>query len=165
MCGSGGGGGGAYECHVRLQYPGPAAFCARFWPFGIATPRITACFCFGVAVFASPPPSSPNTIRLPTTAPQPPVPQRDPNAPITIYHIGDPAGPAAAAAAAPAAEAEAGAAGAPKPAGPKPVAPWWDLCAGPHVERTGDINPDAVELENVTGAPACVCVCVCVCVC
>ncbi|PNW77087.1 hypothetical protein CHLRE_10g421600v5 [Chlamydomonas reinhardtii] len=78
--------------------------------------------------------------------------QRDPNAPITIYHIGDPAGPAAATAAAPAAEAEVGAAEAPKPAGPKPVAPWWDLCAGPHVERTGDINPDAVELENVTGA-------------
>ncbi|KAG2446313.1 hypothetical protein HXX76_000901 [Chlamydomonas incerta] len=79
--------------------------------------------------------------------------ERDPNAPITIYHIGDPAASAApaAAAAAPAAEVEAGGE-APKAAGPKPVSPWWDLCAGPHVERTGDINPDAVELENVTGA-------------
>ncbi|KAG2433186.1 hypothetical protein HYH02_012728 [Chlamydomonas schloesseri] len=80
--------------------------------------------------------------------------ERDPNAPITIYHIGDPNAPAAAPSAAPAAAAaaaEAPAADA-KPAGPKPVAPWWDLCAGPHVERTGDINPDAVELENVTGA-------------
>jgi len=29
---------------------------------------------------------------------------------------------------------------------------WWDLCAGPHVESTGDINPEAVELETVAGA-------------
>ncbi|HIK19375.1 MAG TPA: threonine--tRNA ligase [Leptolyngbyaceae cyanobacterium M33_DOE_097] len=29
---------------------------------------------------------------------------------------------------------------------------WWDLCAGPHVETTGDINPDAFELETVAGA-------------
>ena len=29
---------------------------------------------------------------------------------------------------------------------------WWDLCAGPHVERTGDIDPRAVELESVAGA-------------
>ncbi|EFJ39869.1 hypothetical protein VOLCADRAFT_70347 [Volvox carteri f. nagariensis] len=32
------------------------------------------------------------------------------------------------------------------------ITPWWDLCAGPHVNRTGDINPDAVELESIAGA-------------
>jgi threonyl-tRNA synthetase len=29
---------------------------------------------------------------------------------------------------------------------------WWDLCAGPHVENTGDINPQAIDLESVAGA-------------
>ncbi|TAE58490.1 MAG: threonine--tRNA ligase [Nostocales cyanobacterium] len=29
---------------------------------------------------------------------------------------------------------------------------WWDLCAGPHIENTGDINPKAIELESVAGA-------------
>lgn len=29
---------------------------------------------------------------------------------------------------------------------------WWDLCAGPHVETTGEINPKAIELESVAGA-------------
>ena len=29
---------------------------------------------------------------------------------------------------------------------------WWDLCAGPHVETTGDINPKAFDLESVAGA-------------
>ena len=29
---------------------------------------------------------------------------------------------------------------------------WWDLCAGPHVDRTGDIPPDALDLESVAGA-------------
>ncbi|TAF50881.1 MAG: threonine--tRNA ligase [Oscillatoriales cyanobacterium] len=29
---------------------------------------------------------------------------------------------------------------------------WWDLCAGPHVESTGDINPKAFDLETVAGA-------------
>ncbi|KAL3624621.1 hypothetical protein CASFOL_031289 [Castilleja foliolosa] len=29
---------------------------------------------------------------------------------------------------------------------------WWDLCAGPHVESTGNINRNAVELESVAGA-------------
>ncbi len=29
---------------------------------------------------------------------------------------------------------------------------WWDLCAGPHVESTGDLNPKAIELESVAGA-------------
>ncbi len=28
----------------------------------------------------------------------------------------------------------------------------WDLCAGPHVTNTGDINMDAVALESVAGA-------------
>ena len=29
---------------------------------------------------------------------------------------------------------------------------WWDLCAGPHLNFTGDINPDAFALESVAGA-------------
>ncbi|MGA1623645.1 MAG: threonine--tRNA ligase [Synechocystis sp.] len=29
---------------------------------------------------------------------------------------------------------------------------WWDLCAGPHLETTGDINPKAIALESVAGA-------------
>ncbi|CAL1356276.1 unnamed protein product [Linum trigynum] len=29
---------------------------------------------------------------------------------------------------------------------------WWDLCAGPHVETTGNINRKAIELESVAGA-------------
>ncbi|KAL3754402.1 hypothetical protein ACJRO7_001610 [Eucalyptus globulus] len=29
---------------------------------------------------------------------------------------------------------------------------WWDLCAGPHVESTGNINRKAVELESLAGA-------------
>jgi len=29
---------------------------------------------------------------------------------------------------------------------------WWDLCAGPHLETTGQINAKALELESVAGA-------------
>ena len=29
---------------------------------------------------------------------------------------------------------------------------WWDLCAGPHVNFTSEINPDAFALESVAGA-------------
>jgi threonyl-tRNA synthetase len=29
---------------------------------------------------------------------------------------------------------------------------WWDLCAGPHVESTSDLDPKAIELESVAGA-------------
>jgi threonyl-tRNA synthetase len=29
---------------------------------------------------------------------------------------------------------------------------WWDLCAGPHMETTGDINHRAFDLESVAGA-------------
>ncbi|MGJ3251739.1 MAG: threonine--tRNA ligase [Elainellaceae cyanobacterium] len=29
---------------------------------------------------------------------------------------------------------------------------WWDLCAGPHLENTGNINPKAFDLETVAGA-------------
>lgn len=29
---------------------------------------------------------------------------------------------------------------------------WWDLCAGPHLNYTGEINPDAFTLESVAGA-------------
>ncbi|MCS6813416.1 MAG: threonine--tRNA ligase [Cyanobacteria bacterium] len=29
---------------------------------------------------------------------------------------------------------------------------WWDLCAGPHVENTAELNPEAIELESLAGA-------------
>jgi len=29
---------------------------------------------------------------------------------------------------------------------------WWDLCAGPHLDSTADINPKAIALESVAGA-------------
>lgn len=29
---------------------------------------------------------------------------------------------------------------------------WWDLCAGPHVGNTSELNPKAFELESVAGA-------------
>ncbi|MFM7447622.1 MAG: threonine--tRNA ligase [Leptolyngbyaceae cyanobacterium] len=29
---------------------------------------------------------------------------------------------------------------------------WWDLCAGPHLNSTGEINPSAFALESVAGA-------------
>jgi threonyl-tRNA synthetase len=29
---------------------------------------------------------------------------------------------------------------------------WWDLCAGPHLENTAEIDPKAVALESVAGA-------------
>lgn len=29
---------------------------------------------------------------------------------------------------------------------------WWDLCAGPHVAHTGELNPKAIELESVAAA-------------
>jgi threonyl-tRNA synthetase len=29
---------------------------------------------------------------------------------------------------------------------------WWDLCAGPHLERTGELDPKAIELESLAGA-------------
>ncbi|AKG22120.1 threonine--tRNA ligase [Calothrix sp. 336/3] len=29
---------------------------------------------------------------------------------------------------------------------------WWDLCAGPHINSTGEINPQAFALLNVAGA-------------
>ncbi len=29
---------------------------------------------------------------------------------------------------------------------------WWDLCAGPHVENTADLDPKAIALETVAGA-------------
>ncbi|WP_426777724.1 threonine--tRNA ligase [Lusitaniella coriacea] len=29
---------------------------------------------------------------------------------------------------------------------------WWDLCAGPHVESTAELNPKAIALEMVAGA-------------
>ncbi len=29
---------------------------------------------------------------------------------------------------------------------------WWDLCAGPHVENTRDLDPKSIELESIAGA-------------
>lgn len=29
---------------------------------------------------------------------------------------------------------------------------WWDLCAGPHVDNTSELNPKAIALETVAGA-------------
>lgn len=29
---------------------------------------------------------------------------------------------------------------------------WWDLCAGPHIESTKELNPKAIALESVAGA-------------
>ncbi len=29
---------------------------------------------------------------------------------------------------------------------------WWDLCAGPHVENTAELNPKGFDLESVAGA-------------
>ncbi|MGD1912220.1 MAG: threonine--tRNA ligase [Rivularia sp. (in: cyanobacteria)] len=29
---------------------------------------------------------------------------------------------------------------------------WWDLCAGPHLENTGELTPKAIELQSVAGA-------------
>ncbi|NJN86942.1 MAG: threonine--tRNA ligase [Leptolyngbyaceae cyanobacterium SL_7_1] len=29
---------------------------------------------------------------------------------------------------------------------------WWDLCAGPHLENTAELNAEAIELESVAGA-------------
>ena len=29
---------------------------------------------------------------------------------------------------------------------------WWDLCGGPHLESTSELNPKALELESVAGA-------------
>lgn len=48
---------------------------------------------------------------------------RHPDTPITIYHLGQEG------------EGE----------------HWWDLCAGPHVNTTKDLNPAAVELESIAG--------------
>lgn len=52
---------------------------------------------------------------------------KDPNAPITIYHIGETEHPQH----------------------------WWDLCAGPHVGATADINLEAFNLESVAGEQPC----------
>ena len=50
--------------------------------------------------------------------------ERTPDATITIYHVGEVDHPQH----------------------------WWDLCAGPHVESTGAIDPEAFDLESVAGA-------------
>ena len=52
--------------------------------------------------------------------------ERDPDAPITLYHMGGMPG--------------------------TPQHRWWDLCAGPHVEHTGMLPKDAIALESIAGA-------------
>ncbi|KAK9806451.1 hypothetical protein WJX73_008525 [Symbiochloris irregularis] len=54
--------------------------------------------------------------------------EKHPGKPITIYHLGSNTGTE------------------------QDKAAWWDLCAGPHVENTSEIDPSAVELESVAGA-------------
>ena len=51
--------------------------------------------------------------------------ERDPDAPITLYHMGGMPG--------------------------TPQHRWWDLCAGPHVEHTGMLPKDAIALESIAG--------------
>lgn len=29
---------------------------------------------------------------------------------------------------------------------------WWDLCAGPHMKSTGQINSEAINLQSIAGA-------------
>lgn len=55
---------------------------------------------------------------------------REPDAPITIYHIGK----------------------LPDADGKKSGPYWWDLCAGPHVEHTGLLPKEAIALESIAGA-------------
>jgi len=62
---------------------------------------------------------------------------RDPDALITIYHIGEPEVPVA--------EGE-------EPKKKGGFKPWWDLCAGPHVEHTGMLPSNAIALESIAGA-------------
>ncbi|MGB0562267.1 MAG: threonine--tRNA ligase [Spirulinaceae cyanobacterium] len=64
--------------------------------------------------------------------------------PITRYFIGSP---------------DAGVASHPKlepsliePVSVPPTETWWDLCAGPHLNFTGEIHPKAFALESVAGA-------------
>jgi len=44
--------------------------------------------------------------------------------PITLYHIGEPGSENS----------------------------WWDLCAGPHVESTGELPKKAIQLQSIAGA-------------
>lgn len=77
--------------------------------------------------------------------------ERDPQAPITIYHIGTagPVGPSQTGiCSADACSRIHTCAGAGDPGSEEH---WWDLCAGPHVATTGDIAPDALDLESVAG--------------
>ena len=85
--------------------------------------------------------------------------ERDPHAPITIYHIG--AAPRAPPLSAPTHARWGGRVPVPSTGtscracagagAPKSADHWWDLCAGPHVAATGDISPDALDLESLAG--------------
>ncbi|MBE9141175.1 threonine--tRNA ligase [Nodosilinea sp. LEGE 07088] len=67
--------------------------------------------------------------------------------PVTRYYIGCP-DPALPPGAEPPSLFDLPAPGEPAPAGTY----WWDLCAGPHLNTTGEIHPDAFALESVAGA-------------
>ncbi len=68
-----------------------------------------------------------------------------PNEPITRYYIGFP-DPLPA-------NAESSLFDSPAVSAPDTAALcWWDLCAGPHLSRTGDLHPEAFALESVAGA-------------
>ena len=64
--------------------------------------------------------------------------ERHPGSPITIYHVGS------------------------TETNSQDKNVWWDLCAGPHVEHTGEIDPLAIELESVAGESAHLCLCSCI---
>ena len=70
-----------------------------------------------------------------------------PDEPVTRYYIGCP-DPALPPGAEPPSLFDLPAPGEPAPAG----AYWWDLCAGPHLNTTGEIHPNAFALESVAGA-------------
>jgi threonyl-tRNA synthetase len=70
-----------------------------------------------------------------------------PHEPITRYYIGSPD------AGLPLGIAEPSLFDDPAAQGQTPTAAfWWDLCAGPHLNTTGEIHPDAFALESVAGA-------------
>ena len=92
--------------------------------------------------------------------------QRDPEAPITIYHIGEGARRRQPWGSACNLRAAAWSACCRRGMSPQQACcllrhsfagnpgsedHWWDLCAGPHVDATGDIAPDALDLESVAG--------------
>ncbi|WP_008314086.1 threonine--tRNA ligase [Leptolyngbya sp. PCC 6406] len=69
-----------------------------------------------------------------------------PAEPITRYYIGCPDGGV------PLGTTDPSLFDAPSAPIPSPMPCWWDLCAGPHLNNTGEIDPAAFALESVAGA-------------